>query len=79
MKPFIISIVLCLLCRTAFAGGPEIEIPKVHVEEVTFDHRGVVLRVTGTVRLVGPLIPLKGESRFAAERLEELSEEPKSK
>ena len=159
MKTFLISIVFGILCRTALAGGPEIEIEKAHIDEVAIDYRGVVLRVTGTVklfvpkvegddptggnakwitlptksaeirylgdelhalssegskryeqrlqamkgteqllqmwgtqatvegghvthitaRLVGALIPLKGERRFAIDRLEELSEEPKSK
>jgi hypothetical protein len=159
MKTFLVSIVLCILCRTALAGGPEIQIQKAHIDEVTIDYRGVVLRVTGTVmllvpklegddqtggnakwvtlpmksaeihllgdelhatslegkklyqqrllalkgteqllqmwgtlatiesghvthitaRMVGVLVPVKGERRFASDRLEELSEEPKPK
>jgi hypothetical protein len=36
---------------TAFAGGPEFEADKIHIDAVKTDHRGVVLTVTGTGKL----------------------------
>ncbi len=159
MKTFFAAslLVIVFLARTVRAGGPDVEMEKAHIDAVEFDHRGVVLTVSGTVklfvrktaeddaasgnakwvsvpmkageirsrgselyalglagrdryeqriralkgteqllqmwdaeaameggyvtrisaRLIGVLIPQKGERRFAIDRLEELSEEPK--
>jgi len=36
------------------AGGPEIEFDAAHIDDVVFDHRGVVLIVTGAAKLYVP-------------------------
>ena len=52
VKTFLLA--LCLLGAwrgSAHAGGPEVEMDKAHIDDVVFDERGLVLKVTGTVKL----------------------------
>ena len=58
MKTFLL--VLCFFgawCGNVHAGGPEIELDKAHIDDVVFDERGLVLKVTGTVKLFATKTP----------------------
>jgi len=50
------SLIAAIFGPTTRAGGPELEIQDARVEKVVHDHRGVVLTVSGVVRVMTPLI-----------------------
>ncbi len=59
-----------MLCPMVFAGGPEIEMVNARVEKVAQDHRGVVLTVTGIVKLFVKKVegddPSEGNAKWVA-------------
>jgi hypothetical protein len=85
IKILFTGIGLGVLCQTALAGGPEIEMEKAHIDQVVEMQGGiVVLRVTGSVKLYVPdvegdhwvTLPMKsGELRYLGDELHAVSYE----
>ncbi|MGI9387933.1 MAG: hypothetical protein ACR2OX_10930, partial [Methyloligellaceae bacterium] len=64
----VVLVARAFIISPAFAGGPEMEIEKAHIDDVIFDHRGVVLIVSGIAKLAVPRVkgdpPAEGAAKF---------------
>lgn len=60
MRTILLMIIFIAITGLSHAGGPEVQIDKAKIDEVAVDHRGVVLRISGIVKLFVPKV--EGES-----------------
>lgn len=70
----VILIACTIMHAPAFAGGPEIRFKEAHIDDVIFDHRGLVLIISGIAKLKGVSLPMKkAELRYLGDRLSAVS------